>query len=121
MEKTPEVECPEGKEMIHVHDENATKACGHYISEDLKAYIMQRHGTLELDPLPSASPEDPLNWPAWVKNTNIMMVAFHTMMCTLSAAAIIPASSVFAEKYGITHHQASYLTSAQVRTSIFSP
>lgn len=50
-----------------------------------------------------------------------MMIAFHTMICTLSAAAIIPATSVFAEKYGITHHQASYLTSAQVRTSIFSP
>lgn len=52
MEKPSEAECPEDKEMIHVHDENATHSCAHYIGEDLKAYIMKRHGTLELDPSP---------------------------------------------------------------------
>lgn len=100
--------------MIHAHNEHATQTCGSYISEELKAYIVQRHGTLELDPLPSSSPQDPLNWPLWMKNMNMLMVAFHTMMATFSAAAIIPASSVFAEKYGISLHQASYLTSVQV-------
>ena len=28
-------------------------------------YLLQRHGTLELNPKPSADPEDPLNWPSW--------------------------------------------------------
>lgn len=117
MEET-KTACPEGKEMIHVHDENATAACGSYISEDRRAYILARHGTLELDPLPSSSPQDPLNWPQWKKNINLMMVAFHSMVVTMTAAAIIPADSIFAEKYGITVHQASYLTSVQVRPSL---
>lgn len=118
MEEAPKAPCPEGKEMIHTHDENFTSPCGSYITEELKAYIMQRHGTLELDPLPSSSPQDPLNWPLWMKNTNLLMVAFHTMMTTLPAAAIIPATSVFVEKYGISQHQASYLTSVQVSSPL---
>lgn len=28
-------------------------------------YLIQRHGTYELDPLPSADPADPYNWPEW--------------------------------------------------------
>jgi hypothetical protein len=28
-------------------------------------YLMERHGTLELDPIPSMSPADPYNWPEW--------------------------------------------------------
>lgn len=30
-----------------------------------KEYLLSRHGTLELDPLPSQDPADPLNWPRW--------------------------------------------------------
>ena len=26
-------------------------------------YLILRHGSVQLDPLPSADPEDPLNWP----------------------------------------------------------
>lgn len=28
-------------------------------------YLIQRHGTLELDPIPGMSPADPYNWPEW--------------------------------------------------------
>lgn len=28
-------------------------------------YLMERHGTLELDPIPGMSPADPYNWPEW--------------------------------------------------------
>lgn len=28
-------------------------------------YLMERHGTLELDPVPGMSPADPYNWPEW--------------------------------------------------------
>jgi hypothetical protein len=28
-------------------------------------YLLQRHGTLNLEPLPSQDPADPLNWPEW--------------------------------------------------------
>jgi hypothetical protein len=84
------------------------------ISDDRKRYIMKRHGTLELDPLPSSSPRDPLNWPAWKKDVHVLMVAFHAMMTTFTAACIIPGFHSFALKYETTIEQASYLTSAQV-------
>lgn len=28
-------------------------------------YLLQRHGTLEIDPLPSIDPAEPYNWPEW--------------------------------------------------------
>lgn len=28
-------------------------------------YLLERHGTLELDPIPSMAPGDPYNWPEW--------------------------------------------------------
>lgn len=30
-----------------------------------REYLLERHGTLELDPIPSASDADPYNWPTW--------------------------------------------------------
>lgn len=35
------------------------------ISAEHREYVLQRHGTLQLDPIPSADPADPLNWPGW--------------------------------------------------------
>lgn len=28
-------------------------------------YLIERHGTLALDPIPGMSPADPYNWPEW--------------------------------------------------------
>jgi hypothetical protein len=84
------------------------------ISDDRDQYLMMRHGTLELDPLPSSSSRDPLNWPTWKKDVHVLMVAFHAMMTTFTAASIIPGFHSFALKYGTSIEQASYLTSAQV-------
>jgi hypothetical protein len=84
------------------------------ISDNRNKYILMRHGTLELDPLPSSSPRDPLNWPTWKKDAHVLMVAFHAMLTTFTAACIIPGFHSFALKYGTSIEQASYLTSAQV-------
>lgn len=35
------------------------------ISKPHQDYLMQRHGTLELQPVPSMDPADPYNWPGW--------------------------------------------------------
>lgn len=35
------------------------------LSEPHREYLLQRHGTLELDPIPSPSGADPYNWPTW--------------------------------------------------------
>ncbi|KAK5313030.1 hypothetical protein LTR93_011097 [Exophiala xenobiotica] len=78
------------------------------------AYLIQRHGTVDLIPLPSADPKDPLNWPTWKKNTQILMVAFHAMMTTFTAAAVLPAFIPFAKLYEISVTKATYLTSVQI-------
>lgn len=45
------------------------------------------------------------------------MIAFHSMSSTFMAAGIIPASSIFAESYGVSLAAASYLVSVQVSLS----
>lgn len=36
-----------------------------YLSESHKAYLLERHGRSDLDPIPSMDPADPYNWPLW--------------------------------------------------------
>lgn len=60
------------------------------------------------------APEAPINWPAWKRNAQILMVAIHSMVCVFMAAGIIPGYESMAEEYKITVPQASYLTSVQV-------
>jgi hypothetical protein len=38
------------------------------LSETHKSYLIERHGTLDLDPIPSMDPADPYNWPSWKVN-----------------------------------------------------
>jgi len=47
------------------------------LTEEHRDYLIQRHGTVDLDPLPSADPADPYNWPQWKKVLNLSCVAFH--------------------------------------------
>ena len=47
------------------------------LTEEHRDYLIQRHGTVDLDPLPSADPADPYNWPQWKKVVNLSLVAFH--------------------------------------------
>lgn len=35
------------------------------LSEEHKQYLLHRHGTLNLDPLPGFGDADPFNWPLW--------------------------------------------------------
>jgi hypothetical protein len=44
------------------------------LSEPHRAYLLQRHGTLDLDPLPSMDPADPYNWPLWKVILPILIV-----------------------------------------------
>jgi hypothetical protein len=30
-----------------------------------REYLLERHGTLDLDPMPGMDPVDPYNWPDW--------------------------------------------------------
>ncbi|RAL07852.1 putative MFS multidrug transporter [Aspergillus homomorphus CBS 101889] len=84
------------------------------LSESHKTYLLERHGTLDLDPVPSMDPADPYNWPALKKTMNLVLVAFHACMGTFTAAAIIPAYESISLDLGVTIQRASYLTSLQI-------
>ncbi|CZR55677.1 related to synaptic vesicle transporter SVOP and related transporters (major facilitator superfamily) [Phialocephala subalpina] len=91
------------------------------ITAEHRDYLISRHGTADLNPLPTMDPADPLNWPAWKKNTNLFLVAFHAMMTTFTAAAVIPAFETFSIDFGISITKASYLTSIQILILGFAP
>ncbi|KAM0162334.1 hypothetical protein ACHAQE_003774 [Botrytis cinerea] len=84
------------------------------LSEEHRQYLLARHGTLDLDPLPGPSEADPYNWKNSKKVTNLVLVALHACMSTFTAAAIIPAYESIAEELGVSLQQASYLTSLQI-------
>lgn len=80
-------------------------------------YLQRRHGTLDLEPLPSADEADPLNWPAWKKNLSLVLVAFHAYMAIFIAASTIPAYLPMSQALHVSLPRVSYLTSAQVGLS----
>lgn len=36
-------------------------------------FLLERHGTLELDPMPSMDPADPYNWPSWKVSSRLSL------------------------------------------------
>ncbi|PWY67910.1 MFS general substrate transporter [Aspergillus heteromorphus CBS 117.55] len=87
---------------------------GSTLSQQHKTYLLQRHGTLDLDPVPSMDPADPYNWPLFKKIMNLLLVAFHACMGTFTAAAVIPAYEDIVADLGVSLQRASYLTSLQI-------
>ncbi|KAK3295238.1 major facilitator superfamily domain-containing protein [Chaetomium fimeti] len=86
----------------------------HALTAEHREYLLQRHGTLDLEPVPDMTDTDPYNWPKSKKILNLAMIAFHAMMGTFTAAAV---QSVFAEiaaDLDVPIHQASYMLSLQI-------
>lgn len=92
--------------------DEASAASG--LSPTARAYLLARHGTLDLDPMPSPTDADPYNWPQPEKVAMLLLVAVHACMATFTAGAIIPAYSALAGEFGLTVQDASYLTSVQI-------
>lgn len=84
------------------------------ISSDHHDYLIQRHGSVQLDPLPSRDPEDPLNWANWKKNYEIILIAFGAFSSTFMAAGLTPAFETMAEEYGVDLPTCAYFTSASI-------
>ena len=59
------------------------------LSQEHRDYLLKRHGTLELDPIPSGDPADPYNWPFWKKTANLILVSFH-VSCVESRVSYVP-------------------------------
>lgn len=52
----------EGLEHSNTHQTYYETADLKELSEEHRAYLLKRHGTLELDPIPSFGDADPYNW-----------------------------------------------------------
>lgn len=130
-EFVPDAACfNEGLEHANTHGTYLDPTEASHLSEEHRQYLLQRHGTLELDPMPTMGDADPYNWPTWkVKNTssdtfyvltrlqkvlNLVFVAFHACMCAFAASAIIPAYEDIAKDLGVSLQRTSYLTSLQI-------
>lgn len=84
------------------------------LSNEHRQYLLDHHGTLDLDPIPDMGDADPYNWPQWKKVTNLTLVAIHACMSTFTAAAIIPAYQTMAIDLGVSLQRTTYLTSLQI-------
>ncbi|KAJ7935430.1 major facilitator superfamily domain-containing protein [Mycena leptocephala] len=77
------------------------------LSPEHREYILQRHGTLDIEPLPSMNDADP----NLKKIINLVLIAFHAMMATFTAASIQSAFVDIAKDLHIPVQTATYLTS----------
>ncbi|RDK43604.1 benzoate 4-monooxygenase cytochrome P450 [Aspergillus phoenicis ATCC 13157] len=93
------------------HEENTKHSESDALTEEHRQYLIQRYGTVELDPIPDMTDADPYNWPTWKKIINLALVAFHAMMATFTASSIQSAFVEIAEDLGVSVQRASYLTS----------
>lgn len=59
------------KSLNHVHTHIGPNEI-YGLSEEHRQYLLQRHGTLELDPVPDASDADPYNWTTSKVRTNTL-------------------------------------------------
>ncbi|KAK7408897.1 hypothetical protein QQX98_008901 [Neonectria punicea] len=98
------MEKPEEKYVENGHNNNV-------LSAEHREFLFSRHGTVDLDPMPSMDEADPLNWPKHKKIVNLTLVAFHAMMATFTAAAIQSAYVDIAEDLNVSVQRATYLTS----------
>ena len=84
------------------------------LSPEHREYLLARHGTFDLDPIPAMDDADPYNWRHRRKVINLVLVAFHAMMSTFTAASIQSAFEEIAQDLGISIQRASYLASLQI-------
>ncbi|CAG8092180.1 unnamed protein product [Penicillium nalgiovense] len=91
------------------------------ISEEHKNYLISKHGTWKLQPLPSMNDDDPLNWSQIHKNLQLGMISFHAFMCTFLASGIIPLYEILAEELNQSITSISYLTSVQILFYALAP
>ncbi|KIN02726.1 hypothetical protein OIDMADRAFT_27229 [Oidiodendron maius Zn] len=114
---TPEKATEAGTEDVENLQNTATyleRNAASGLSQEHQQYLLQRHGTLELDPIPGMGGADPYNWPSWKKVSNLVLVAIHAMMSTFTAASIIPAYQIIAQDLGVSLQRVTYLTSLQI-------
>ncbi|KAJ5112915.1 hypothetical protein N7456_001449 [Penicillium angulare] len=93
------------QEAFYVEDRVA------HLSEEHRQYLLARHGTLDLDPIPDMNDADPYNWPQWRKNLNLTFLVFHAMIGLSTASGIQSAFTNISADLGVSMQRTSYLVS----------
>lgn len=104
----------EGTEISHSLSESNLGSQCLELSQSHREYLLQRHGTLDLDPLPSEDPQDPLNWPAWKKNLNLIAVSLQAMGGVIMCSSMIPGTIAISEAFGTSFTNMSYCISVPI-------
>lgn len=115
MENQKHVAAAEHREEGDAETDGPSKlAEQHGLSPRHAEYLLRRHGTLDLNPVPSDDPLQPLNWPIWRKNLYLTLYAFHGFMATLISSGLLPVVPILATVYDKPVSTATYLTSSMV-------
>ena len=115
MEAQKHVAAVEHSEKVDAEIEAPDKlAEQHGISPRHADYLLRRHGTLDLNPVPSDDPLQPLNWPTWRKDLYLTLYAFHGFMATLISSGLLPVVPILAKVYDKPVSTATYITSSMV-------
>lgn len=99
---------------LHVEFAEGEKHLATEIVDAHREFLIARHGTADLAPLPLFSVRDPLNWSRWKKLYHLLMIALQTFTCSFMSAGISPAYLSMAVDYGKSATECSYLTTAQI-------
>lgn len=78
------------------------------LSDSHRQFLMERYGTVDLVPLPSEDLNDPLNWPAWKKNLNLIGVSLQAMASVFMCSAPLPAMTLIAQYFNTDFERVSY-------------
>ncbi|KAG7665107.1 uncharacterized protein J8A68_001416 [[Candida] subhashii] len=111
---SPSTTSADVEKTAQIYEINSDENTGYDLTQEHYDYLMERHGTIELDPLPSADPNDPLNWPEWKKNYQIFLVALGTFSATFMAAGLTPAFEAMSIEYSVPLASVSYLVASQI-------
>ncbi|OAA65309.1 Major facilitator superfamily domain, general substrate transporter [Niveomyces insectorum RCEF 264] len=101
----------EGNGVIPARPNDAHDAEGHDLDLDVSTFI----------PQPSDDPEDPLNWPLWLKICILAQICILAAVGTLNAAIINPAYVPMAKELGISTVTASYQTTVVIAINGIGP
>ncbi|OAG41039.1 hypothetical protein AYO21_04652 [Fonsecaea monophora] len=74
-----------------------------------------------LNPRPSEDPQDPLNWPLWLKILILTQTSLLAAIGGLNTAAINPAVVLLAQDFGISKVAASYQTTVCIALNGIAP
>jgi len=82
--------------------------------------ILESHGKINLSPLPSKSPRDPLNWSRALKELFFLVIIFGACLCGVLGPVLVPAFGLIVTSLDISLTKVSLLNGALIMGLGFS-